>query len=289
MRLDFSSSKGRGLLQIHLAVALFGMASLFGKWVALPATLIVLGRVFFAGISLALVLLWSGRGFGLNRRRDYASLGLLGVVLAFHWVTFFHSVQVSTVAIAVITFSTFPVFTVLLEPLFFREHLSRAELTMAMITFGGVILVVPEYNWSDAAARGAFWGVMSGLSFAVLALLNRLYVRSYSSMHIAFYQDGFAALVLMPFLFVGNPDPSPADWWLLLLLGVVFTALSHTLFIEGLKYVRASRASIIATLEPVYGILAAAVLLGEIPSPRTIAGGLVILSVAVYLTRRSRQ
>lgn len=69
-----------------------------------------------------------------------------------------------------------------------------------------------------------------------------------------------------------------------MLLGVVFTGLSHSLFIDGLKSVSAKTASIITTLEPVYGIAAAALLLGEVPGIRMIAGGAVILGAAAYET-----
>ena len=118
----------RHLLEIHLAVLLFGLASLFGKWVALPAVIIVLGRVAFAVPALAAVLRWKGQNLRLNRRRHYLYLSLLGLLLAVHWVTFFESVQVSTVAVCLVSYSTFPFFTVFLEPLFFREPLSRRGL-----------------------------------------------------------------------------------------------------------------------------------------------------------------
>jgi len=67
----------------------------------------------------------------------------------------------------------------------------------------------------------------------------------------------------------------------------VFTALAHTLFISGLKGVKAQTASLIASLEPVYGILFAALLLREIPSPRTLLGGAIILGVVAYSSLRS--
>ncbi len=68
---------------------------------------------------------------------------------------------------------------------------------------------------------------------------------------------------------------------MLLLLGVVFTAVSHTLFIDGLKKVKAQTASIIASLEPVYGIVLGIVFFIEIPDLRTIFGGVIIISAVV--------
>ena len=276
----------RHLAEIHLAVLLFGLASLFGKWVALPAAIIVLARVAFAVPALVVVLRWAGQSIRLNRRQDYLYLGLLGVLLAFHWVTFFESVQVSTVAVCLVSYSTFPFFTVFLEPLFFREPFSRRGLMLAAIALAGVALVIPEWKLGNNTTLGVFWGVLSGISFALLSVLNRKYVRTYSSLQVAFYQDLVAFLLLLPFWFILQPTPSASDWGLLVVLGVVFTAFSHTLFINGLKEVPARTASIIATLEPVYGIIAAALLLGEIPGVRVLAGGVLIIGAMAYASWR---
>lgn len=70
------------------------------------------------------------------------------------------------------------------------------------------------------------------------------------------------------------------------LLGIVFTGVAHSLFIKGLATVKAQTASIIASLEPVYGILAAALFLGELPTARELYGGTIILGAAIYATAR---
>jgi drug/metabolite transporter (DMT)-like permease len=74
------------------------------------------------------------------------------------------------------------------------------------------------------------------------------------------------------------------DLALLVVLGVVCTAVSHTLFIQGMRYIRAQTASIISSLEPVYGTVLALVLLGEVPALRTLAGGAVILTAVLFVT-----
>ena len=108
-----------GLFQIHLAVLLFGLAGLFGKFLTLSAFVIVLGRTFFASLTLALALLVTGRSSRPRSGKDFALFLVLGGVLALHWTTFFHSIQVSTVAVGLVTFTTFPLFVTLMEPYFF--------------------------------------------------------------------------------------------------------------------------------------------------------------------------
>jgi len=278
---------GRALLQIHIAVVFFGIAGLFGKLLAVPAMIIVLGRAFFASIAIGVGLLLFGQSFKLGSNRDYAALLGLGAILALHWWSFFYAIQVSTVAVGLVTFSTFPVFTALLEPLFFKEQFTVRSLVFAALTFLGVVLVVPEYRWENQIFQGAVWGVVSGFTFSVLSILNRYYVRRFSSFVIAFYQDLGASLVLFPLLLLGSYSISTADWWLLIVLGVVFTALSHGLFINGLRSVNAASASIIGSLEPVYGIIGALLLLGEVPSLRTMIGGLIIVGVSVVVSLKN--
>ena len=69
---------------------------------------------------------------------------------------------------------------------------------------------------------------------------------------------------------------------LLIVLGLLFTAIAHTLFISGMKTVKATTASVIASLEPVYGILFAFFLLQEVPSIKELIGGVIILVVCYF-------
>ena len=77
------------------------------------------------------------------------------------------------------------------------------------------------------------------------------------------------------------------DLALIVVLGVACTALAHTLFVASLRRVSAHTASVVAALEPVYGIALAAWLLHEIPTLRTIAGAALIVGAALVATRRA--
>jgi len=275
-----------GLLKIHIAVLFFGLAGLFGKLVDQPPAVIVFGRVFFAMAFLLPALWYRKQSLRLDRTADYLALLFQGLILAVHWVTFFKSIQVSTVAVGLITFSTFPIFVTFLEPIFSKEKLKPADVALALVTFMGVVIVVPAFSLDNTTTQGALWGITSGLTFALLSIMNRKYARSYSSLVVAFYQDAAAALFLLPFLFMPTPAMTLPDMLLLALLGIVFTGVAHSLFIKGLAHVKAQTASIITSLEPVYGILAAAIVIGAIPVLRELTGGAVILGAALYATAR---
>lgn len=276
--------QNKSLVEIHIAVLLFGMAGLFGKLISLPSIVIVFGRVLFSSIFLFSALLILKQQLKLKKRKDYIYLLLMGIVLAVHWITFFKSIQLSTVAIGLLTFSTFPVFVVFLEPYFFRERLVGSDVIVALITFAGVTFVVPDLELSSNITKGALLGILSGFTYALLSVLNGKYTKEYSSLVISFYEQAIAALVLLPSLLLQTIELHIKDILLLILLGVIFTAVSHTLFIKGLKKVKAHTASIISSLEPIYGIIFAALILNEVPTFKALIGGSVILGSAFYST-----
>lgn len=279
-----SMSKQRSLLEIHAAVLLFGLAGLFGKWIALSPLIIVLGRVFFASIALALFLGVSKQKFSLPALKLYPLLFVLGLILSLHWFSFFKSIQVSTVAVGLLSYSSFPVFTAFFEPFFFREKIVAANIFFALLCAVGIFLIIPRLDLNNSIHQGVLWGLLSGLTFSVLTILNRKLSQQFSSLIIAFYQDFFACLLLFPFLLFLHPALSTKNILLLCILGIFCTAVAHTFFIKGMRHIKAQTAAIISSLEPVYGIVMALAILHEIPSLRTILGGLIILSSAFSVT-----
>ncbi len=272
-----------GLIPLHLAVLLFGIAGLFGKWLLLGPLFIVFGRT---SVAAAALLAWQGGRGRLQSPCGQAGwLVISGILLAVHWASFFHAIQVSTVALGLLGFASFPVFVTVLEPLVFRERFRPIDGVTAGIVCAGLVLVVPEFDLAAGGTRGVLWGVVSGFSFAILALLNRARVRVLAPMNLAFYQNAVAALVLLPFVLGDWPALDARDIGLLLILGLACTALAHALFIASLHQLRAQLASLSAALEPVYGIAFAWLLLAEVPDTRTLAGGLLILAGTVWASR----
>ena len=280
--------KNKGLFAIHLAVFLFGFSGLFGKYIVLNPVAIVFGRTFFAGTIFLLGLILLKNRISVHSAKDFLTLSLSGVVLAVHWFTFFKSIQVSTVAIGLLTFSTFPLFVTFMEPYFFEEKLRPFDTLVAVIVIIGLILVIPEFDFSNNITQGVIWGVLAGFTFAVLSLLNRKHVETYPPILVAFYQHAFATLSTLPIVLYIPISPTASDIVLLGILGVFCTALAQALFIFSLVHIKAQMASVISGLEPVYGVLFALFLLGEIPSLRTIVGGVIILG-AVFLAMVSSE
>ena len=136
----------RPLFELHAAVFLFGLSGLFGKMLLVSPLAIVFGRTFLAATALAVYLYFKARLDRLPSGRDLVMICLSGGLLAVHWLSFFYSIQLSTVAVGLLTFSTFPVFVTFLEPIFFGEPLKRLDVFTAGAVFAGLTLVVPAYQ-----------------------------------------------------------------------------------------------------------------------------------------------
>ncbi len=265
-----------------------GIAPLFAKIITLPAIDITALRSVFAAAALAIFLMIDGTKLSITSIKEYGVFFLTGLFLAIHWVTFFHSIQVSTVAVTMIAFFTFPVITVFLEPLF----IAGAKVTMRdiLITLGilmGIVLLAYTGDQQTHTIAGITWGVFSAFCFSMRNILIKRYISHYPGSMTMFYQILITALLLAPFM-----DLSPSNFQIdtviyLILLGIVFTALAHTLLVRSLKHLQAKTVSIVFGLQPVVGISVGAVLIHEIPHWMTLLGGVLIVSLALYETQLS--
>lgn len=280
-------AKNGGLVATHIAVLLFGLVGLFAKVVALPAIILVLGRTFFSSAFLGAYLTVKRQKFALKTRGDYVLIVFAGIILAIHWTSFMQSIQVSTVAVGTLTLATFPLFSAVLEPLLFHEKMRVSDIACALVMLGGVACIVDDFSLEGPMAQGVLWGLLSAFTYALLSLANRKFSSGYPASLVSFYEQATATVVLLPALFVLKPSFTALDIGMLAIMGIVFTAIAHTLFIGGLRTVKVRTAGIITGLESVYGIVAALLFLGEIPGIREVIGGAIILAVALYSTLAS--
>ncbi|MBT1450959.1 DMT family transporter [Glaciecola sp. XM2] len=276
------------LIELHIAVCLFGLAGLFGKWIIASASVIVAGRAGIAAIAIFIIIQFYGDKLNISSSRSLLGMIISGGILAVHWLAFFHAIQVSSVAIGVIGFATFPLFVALLEPFVSKQRFRKIDVASALMVTVGLIVVAPSFDWADNGTQGLVWALISGALFAVLMLLNRQLVKHDAFMTISCFQHSVAAIALLPIAFHIGTTPNTSELWLLLGLGLVCTALPQTLFIKSLRTLRAQLASAITGLEPLYAIFFAALLLHEIPTLKTLFGAIIVFAGIIVAMRAER-
>lgn len=270
------------VLLLHLSVMLFGFSAVLGQFVDAPAAVIAGGRVVWSSAALLVFSLVQKSDLKLKSKKDYVVALAAGVVLAVHWTTFFQAIQSSSVAIGTITFSAFPLFLTFLEPLVFHEALRPRSVVTALFMLLGVGITVPSFSLENQVTGGILWGLVSALAYAVLSLANRYLSGRYQARTICLYEQGTAAVVLLPALVFSRVTWSFQNFAGIAAIGLVCTALAHSLYVAAQRHVKAQTAGIISGMETVYGILFALLFLGEVPTPRELLGGAVILGVAAF-------
>ncbi|UTW44169.1 DMT family transporter [bacterium SCSIO 12696] len=281
-------SDRKGFLALYGKIALLSFNGLFAKLIPMDATTISQLRSVVAFIGLLLFCWLQGSNWRLGNWRQGAGVYALGVLLALHWVTYFHAMQVSTVAIGMLALFSYPVIAILLEP-WIAAHGQRLKFTDllagVLVLLGLTVMVWEELSTSfgGPVLMGCFWGVLSALLFAVRNLLLKHRYSHVASSKLILHQVLAVALVLLPFMdFQSLPQMTGQHWLLLLMLGLLTTAGAHTLLAVSLKRLPVKTVSIIGCSQPVLGAVVAWLVLGESASIWVIAGGAIILGVAVY-------
>ncbi|OZI74368.1 DMT family transporter [Bordetella genomosp. 12] len=276
-------TRQRALVYIHLAAVLFGLTGVFGELIQAGAAVITLGRALFAVASLAFFARLQRRSLlGVLTPAQLFVLVISGALLAVHWVTFFISVKVGGIAIATLGFASFPAFITLFEGVLFREKVRAAEWLVLGLVSAGLVLVTPSFDWADQGTVGLAWGLLSGLSFALLALSNRRAASGMDPMQVACWQNAIVSLIVLPFAVDQLPALAAIDWLWIALLGVFCTGLSHYLFVSSLTKLNARSAGLVIALEPVYAIAFAWFLFAQEPSARMLAGAALIVAAIVW-------
>lgn len=276
-----------GLVALYLSIVLLALNGLFAKIIPLDALNVTQTRSVVACIMLFLVLVAQKANLRLNSLKQFIGVYGLGLVLGAHWITYFHAMQVSTVAIGMLSLFSYPVITVLIEPLFKRQVPKIADLLAAFAVFSGIfIMVSPQIisgEFDGNTVQGAFWGVTSAILFAFRNTSQKYLFPHINSITLMSHQTLVVGLVLLPFIAVEQiSNMEIKDWGLLILLGCLCTALAHTLLSMSLKRLPAKSVALIGCNVPVVGGLIAWLALGEIPGVMVYIGGAVILSVAAY-------
>lgn len=277
-------SQQQSLIYLHIAVLLFGGTALFAKLIGLNALDITAYRAAIAGVAICVLLTLQKKPIKLHHAKDYVIAILLGVAVGIHWVTYFAGMQLAGITVGMLAFFTYPVITVFLEPLFNKSKPKAKDIISAVVVIIGIYLLIPNVNLGDDITLGVVTGVVSALFFAIRNITHKRYFSEYGGPQTMFYQTLVASLMLCTFIEVPITQINDTDLILLLIAGVVFTAMPHSLFAASLKNLSAATAGLISCLQPLYGTILAIIILHERPSVMTLIGGALIVSAACFET-----
>jgi drug/metabolite transporter (DMT)-like permease len=256
----------KALLQIHFCVVLWGFTAILGKLISLPALPLVWWRMLIVVAALALwPPVW--RALIAADRRTLALFAGIGVVVALHWLTFYGAIKLSNASVAATCMATGPIFMSVIEPWIARRAFDPRELVIGIVALPGVALVVG--GTPDGMRTGLAVGVVSALLVAIFGSLNKRYVERADPVLMTWVELA-AGTAFLTALAAVWPAPGVAFAWpggrdlvLLATLSIACTLLPFTLALQALRHTSAFTTQLAVSLEPVYAVVLAILLLGE--------------------------
>lgn len=257
----------RAQLQIHFCVLLWGFTAIFGKLISLPALALVWWRMLLVVATLLMFpRVWRGlRALPPRMLGIYAGIG---VVVGFHWLTFYGAIKLSNASVAATCMALGPVFLSVIEPLVTRRRFELRELLLGLLVVPGVALVVGGVPLEMRA--GIVLGAISAAAAATFGVLNKRHIEHADPLTVTCVELGAGTLLLtalspllLPFMDSGLAMPSLRDGVLLVLLAFGCTLLPFALSLVALRQLSAFSAQLAVNLEPVYAVILAILLLNE--------------------------
>lgn len=243
-------------------VFLWGFTAILGDLISLDAIPLVAHRMLIAVLTIYLFLKIRGTKTIVRGKLRWKLYGA-GMVIALHWITFFHAIKISNVSITLACISSGALFVSILEPIFFKRKIAMSEILLGIAVMIGISTIF----YSEAGyAAGILTALFSAFLSAFFSVLNGLLVRETSSGVITVNElfGGWLAIVVFILITVltGTREiesivPSWNDTGLLLVLGTIATAYAFIQSVEVMKHLSPFTVMLTINLEPVYGILLA--------------------------------
>jgi drug/metabolite transporter (DMT)-like permease len=281
---------------VIVAAILWGTLGVFGKELngyGFAPEQIVFIRAIGASVTLIIYSIIKNAKLLKIKLRDsvyFVGTGIISFVF-FNWC-YFIAVNETSLSVAAILLYTAPSIVMVLSVILFKEKITARKFLSLVLTFVGCIFVTTfsQGTGYEITVTGILAGLGAGLGYALYSIFGRYALEKYDSITVTLYTFIFASIGLilvtdvneMITLFSNARFSNSNAIYYLVTLGPLATALPFLLYTKGLSYLETSRASIIATLEPIVATVIGILLYGEPVTLFKIAGiSIVIIAVSI--------
>lgn len=277
----------KAFFQLHTAVFLAGFTGILGKLIALNEGLLVWYRLMITAVTLWVLYYFQKKIKWISRDSLFKVTGV-GIIAAVHWVTFYASIKIANVSVALVCFSSIGFFTAIMEPVILKHRVNFAEVLLGILTIAGIYLI---FHFDPRFKTGIIIGIVSAFLGCLFPIFNRKFLRSMSSETVTLYEltGGFLFLtIIIPFYLHWFPTdkiiPGLTDFALLLVLSWGCTVVAFSLSMKALQKISAFTVNLTYNLEPLYGILMAFIVLREHKSlESSFYWGLSLIGISVII------
>ncbi|NER17683.1 DMT family transporter [Spongiivirga citrea] len=279
------NAKLRNYLHLHFIVFIWGFTAVLGALISIDAIPLVWYRMLIAAVLILGFMAITKKPLKItNKQLVWYSIG--GILIAVHWLCFFHAIKISNVSVTLATMATGAFFTSILEPIIYKRKFILYELVLGLFVVAGLAIIFQfegDYFW------GICFALVASLLAAFFSILNGKLVQENNPTTISFYELLIGVLGITIYLgIVGDFNTdffslTNTDWLYIGLLASFCTAYAFIASTAVMKYLSPYTVMLTINLEPVYGILLAWLILGdkEQMSPQFYYGALIILITVV--------
>ncbi len=252
---------------MHLIIFIWGFTGILGKLILLDAVQIVWYRVIIAFLALGIYFAITKQSIKTKSFSSFLQISLIGLFVAIHWLTFYHSIQLSTASLGILCLSTTTLHVTWMEPLLMKKKINLLEVVLSLVVVLGIYITSSGFNESEYKAL--FYGLISALFAALFSVFNTKIVEKESAGIITFYEMLSASVGISIFLIIIGRfnfslfEISSSDFYWLLFLGIVCTSFAFLATVIVLKQLGAFTVSLSINLEPIYTLILAIFILNE--------------------------
>jgi len=255
----------------------------------------IIARCGIAAICFGLLILFTNpRQFRIRLKDSWCFLGTGLFSLLFFTFCYFNAVQLMSLSVAAILLYTAPTIVTVLSILLFKEKITSRKIVSVAMAFVGCCLVSGITGDISVSLKGILFGLGSGLGYALYTIFSRYAIqRNYSSNTINFYSCLLATLGSRVIWGDGGlfgavaSKPTAIPWCLA--LGVLSCFAPYLLYTYSLTGLENTRASVLASVEPVVATLSGIVFYHEPMTVPMAIGILLVLAAVVVMHMKHRR
>jgi len=234
-------------------------------------------RVISPVIVLAAILWATGARFSLPKRDAYTAIAL-GLVTVIYTFAILSAIDILSVSLAVLIFFMFPLFTSLIVAVMGWEKLSITTILAAIVAFGGLALTL-GVETGGLSIVGVVYGLVSAFGLALVSAVSSRVIRSGDSRPVTLYIVTTAATVfIIASLVRGDFQfPQTSSGWVGFTGSSVFYTIGIITYFMSIPVIGAAKTTLFSYVEPIFTMVAAFLILGELLAPLQLVGALIVV------------
>ncbi len=282
-------TKVKAKVLLASAFCIWGTIGIFVKMIPFNSGVVAFDRSLVGMLFLIIVKLLMRKKYDINAMKgNFLELCINGALLGLNWILLFESYNYTSVATSTICYNLGPMIVVLVSPFIFKEKLTVVKVLCVMTALFGIVCVSGVFEQTGASSSdiiGVLLGLAAAVVYAITVVINKR-LDKIDPLDKAITQ--FASSTVVMFIYclfttkAGELTFTLNTVILLIIVGVVHTGVTYTLYFASLPNVTSQNVAIFAYIDPVVAVVLSALVLKENLTMSTVIGAVLVIASAIF-------